>query len=239
MAVAAGSVAAGGGIAAVGAGIMAGSLSAIAIGVSVVGSALSLVGQMTGSKTLGKIGLGLSVAGGVGSFAARGATSAASLAANTEGAVAARASDLSTTEGLLASKTRGMKDVIANNAFKAFNPGNNSSMLDSASSFKDSVGTIGNYATEPSVFERFNSSMTKYNGAMNIAGGVGDAYMKNQQTAAYINQRNKDREFEREVSDRNYAGTAGSMPQRNVSFNPTSQSLLRGNTTIPNIIPQR
>lgn len=238
MAVAAGSVAAGGGIAAVSAGIMAGSLSAIAIGVSVVGSALSLVGQMTGSKTLGKIGLGLSVAGGVGSFAARGA-SAASLAANTEGAVAARASDLSTTEGLLASKTRGMKDVIANNAFKAFNPSNNSSMLDSASSFKDGVGTIGNYANEPSVFERFNSSMTKYNGAMNIAGGVGDAYMKNQQTAAYINQQNKDREFEREVSDRNYAGTAGSMPQRNVSFNPTSQSLLRGNTTIPNIIPQR
>lgn len=241
---AAGSVAAAGGIAAVGAGIMAGGLGALAAGAMVVGSALTIAGKLTGNKTLGKIGMGFTLAGGIGSFAAaaRGAAGAAGATAGAEGSAAARAADLSTNEGLIASKMPGAKNVIADNAFKTFNAAGSDGINSVSSAIESGAGIgadVGNLATEPNLFDRLNASLTKYNGAMNIAGGIGDAVIGNQRISAEVNQANKDRDFKREVSDRNYAGTAGSMPGRNVRLNQASQGLLGGSTSIPNTIPGR
>lgn len=237
VAAAAGSVAAAGGIAAVSAGIMAGSMAALAAGAMVVGSALTIAGKLTGSKTLGKIGMGFTLAGGIGSLAA-GARGATGAAASAEGSAAARAADLSTTEGLLASKTPGVRDVIAENAFKTFG-GRGGSGLDSAAGALESGSNIGNYATEASLFERFNTNLTKYNGAINVAGGVADAYMQTRGIQAQEDISDKNREESARLADRSYSGTSGTLPQRQVEFNPVSQGLLRGRTTIPNVIPSR
>jgi len=226
VAIAAGTV---GTTAAAAVGIMAavGTLSgALTIGAAVVGAGLSIAGEVTGSKSLKKAGLGLSVAAGVGSAmgAGRGAGAAS----------AARSADVSTTEGLLSSPTPGTKDVIAEHAFKSFAP-----VEEAAGGAASFTGDIAQFQgnVEPGIFDRFNNNMNRYNGAINVAGGMADAYMQNRALEVREDIADKNRAFAREVSERDYMGTAGAMPGRSVAFNPTSQGLLRGNVSLPNITP--
>lgn len=201
-----------------------------------------VAGKVFRSKTLSKIGAGFSLAGAAGSVASGFKGGASASSASTAAGEAARSADLSTTEGLLASKTPGVKDVISDNAFKSFNP-TGQGAINSVSGLADSASDIGakagDFATEPSLFERFSRSNNRYSTTMQIVGGIGQAVVGNQQVSMQNKQRNKDRDFQREVDARNYAGTSGALPDRNVSFNPASRGLLRGGTTISNVIPQR
>lgn len=217
----AGAVGAAGGLAALSLG------GALALGATVVGAGLSLAGQVSGSKTLKKVGLGLSLAGGVGTFAATRGGDASGV-----GSTASKARNLDPTDisALRDSTTAGTKDVISNNVFNTADAIKNTSS-GSIDAFNQSVsGNTGlaNFRPDPSILERINNNITKYNGLLNVAGGAADAVIGNQQISAQKSIANKNRDFQREVSDRNYQGTSGSLPQRQVAFNPVSQGLLRG-----------
>lgn len=200
---------------------------ALALGATVVGAGLSLAGQVSGSKTLKKVGLGLSLAGGVGTFAATRTSGAAGV-----GSTASNARNLDPTDidALRNSTTAGTTDVIAKNVFNTADAVKNTT-LNSADSFGQSVASnpgLSNFRPDKSILERINGNINKYNGILNVAGGAADAVIGNQLISSRTKTANKDRDFAREVSDRNYEGTAGALPERQVSFNPTSQALLRG-----------
>lgn len=232
LAASAGSVAAAGGLASLTLG------SALALGASIVGAGLSIAGQVTGSKTLSKIGMGFSAAGGIGSLASNlgSAGKGAEAAANAAGA----ADDLSTSKGLIAAKTTGVKDVIADNAFKTFKATSGDGINSVANAVESgaNLGEYANVATEPSLFERLGSNLEKYNGALNVAGGIGDAYM---QTRGYQTQEDisdKNREQALMLADRSYNATAGGAVQRNVALNPNATGLLRNGLPVPNAVPR-
>lgn len=230
--IAAGSVGAAGGLAAVGAGIMAGSLASIAVGLTVVGAGLSVASKLTGSKTLGKIGMGFSIAGAAGGLASGLSKAATAGVAGKEGLGAAAQA-----EGSLLGSGSELNTAIADNGFKSFDP---SISIDGMIAPDNMIGNVANFdpkVVDGSLFERVNENLNKYNGAMNVVGGVGKAVLGNQRTEAQVKNANRDRDFQREVSDRDFEGSAGALSGRNVEFNQAPRGLLRANSV--SLVPQR
>lgn len=217
-------------IAAVSGAVAAGSaltLSAgLALGATVVGAGLSLAGEITGSKTLRRVGLGFSAAGSIGGVLSAANNLSNNKSASNSNAIDARNTDPSSSEGLLKSKVTGAKDVIADKVFSkqgrdAIGTFNQPDIEDMAS-VNTNPGEV-----EPSIFEKFNSKLNKYNTALNIVGGMGDAYMENKRYETAEDIATKDREQAQFNADRRYNATTGQMANRTVALNPAVQGLLR------------
>ena len=167
-------------------------LTGLATGATIVGTGMQVVSAITGNKTLGKIGLGFSVAGGLGMGAsALSGMSNASRAASVTG-------NVSKTGGLLSSAddiaTAGTSAKAASEGLKTFSASKGTS---SADKFKASANSIGSGSVsgssalnpgtqmfdpelEKSYFQRANMTLTQYNPMMNMLGGMGEAYMMNE-----------------------------------------------------------
>lgn len=178
-------------LAAVGASIAAAAsavtLTGLATGAAIVGTGMQLVGMATGSKTLQKIGTGFSMAGGLG-LAANSAKGLMSAKSVTGGAKSSGLLAADNIDDMLSTPIKGSSNM---EGLKAFNAPK--SQLSSMDSFKGNADKIGGVPTvgssmnagfdpelEKSYFQRANETLTKYNPYMNIAGGMGEAYMMNE-----------------------------------------------------------
>lgn len=196
-------------LAAVGASIAAGAstamaavgsigLAGLAQGAMIVGTGLSIVGEMTGSKTLTKIGMGIGLAGGVGSIAnsMRSASSVgASALGGEKGLLAADG-----IESALSAPTKG-------SSLKTFDPQmtNKSAPMDAFNKGSAAIdGASGGFdpQLEKTYFQRANDTLTKYNTALNVAGGMGQAYMQGQQMELQKDLLDKRLNFDQQLIDR-------------------------------------
>lgn len=136
-------------------------------GLMIVGTGLQLAGKITGSKTLGNIGLGMSMAGGIGKLGQSigGATVAADTASK------AAESGISQTLSKNTNKM-GLKDPF-NNLDKT---------SDVSDTFKGNMSKIGKDTglkqEGGSMFSDMKDSLMRYDRTANVLGGVADAYMQ-------------------------------------------------------------
>lgn len=174
------------GVAAIGSAVGGLTLAGIAQGASIVGAGLSVVGGITGSKTLQKIGMGFSIAGG-----------GAALANSISGMSTAKGLTATKTaaSGLLSEPLKGSKMVdrsaelwqapaskaASANASNLFSSGG-SSMAAGSQPVMPKGNTIETGSTyDPgigsNIFQRANSVWSEYAPWLNVAGGMGEAYM--------------------------------------------------------------
>lgn len=167
-------------------------LEGLATGAAIVGTGMSVVGEMTGNKTLSKIGMGIGLAGGVGMLA-NGMRSASSVGASALGGE----------KGLLAAD--GIESALA-----APTKGIGSSKFGSEL-WPASTATEGSTAIKGAVFDpelektylqRARDTLTKYNTALNVAGGMGQAYMQGQQMELQKDLLDKRLNFDQQLIDR-------------------------------------
>lgn len=230
-------------LAAVGASIAAGAstamaavgsigLAGLAQGAMIVGTGMSVIGGITGNKTLTKIGMSIGLAGGVGSIA------------NSMRTASAVGSSLSNVDkGLLAAD--GIKSAISEptKGLKTFDPkmSNKSVPLDAfnkGSASIDGMSVTGAFdpQLEKTYFQRANETLTKYNTALNIAGGMGQAYMQGQQMDLQKDLLDKRLNFDQQLVDRVKVnngtvleGVNPSISAANAGRNTTAYSgILRG-----------
>lgn len=195
-------------LAAVGASIAAGAstamaavgsigLAGLAQGAMIVGTGLSIVGEMTGSKTLTKIGMGIGLAGGVGSIAnsMRSASSVGASALGGEKGLLAEDG----IESALSAPTKGT-------SLKTFDPQmtNKSAPIDAFNKGSAAIDGGGGFdpQLEKTYFQRANDTLTKYNTALNVAGGMGQAYMQGQQMELQKDLLDKRLNFDQQLVDR-------------------------------------
>ena len=171
-------------------------LAGLAQGAMIVGTGMSIVGEMTGNKTLSKIGMGIGLAGGVGSIAnsMRSASSVGSSALGAEkGLLAADG-----IESALSAPTKGT-------SLKTFDPQmtNKSAPMDAFNKGSAAIDGGGfDPQLEKTYFQRANDTLTKYNTAINIAGGMGQAYMQGQQMELQKDLLDKRLAFDQQLVDR-------------------------------------
>ncbi len=176
-------------LAAAGAAIAASVTAAgVMTGLMVVGTGLQLAGKITGSKTLGNIGMGMSLAGGVGSLGM--SLSNAAGAASTTGSVASAAKDSQLQKTLKSNTQR------VDNPFKQLDE-----VTDVSDNFKSQAKGIGSDTGINSegggMFSDMKSSLMKYDRTANLLGGAADAYMNTRGIQAQ-----KDMQKERLQQDR-------------------------------------
>ena len=189
-------------LAAVGASIAAGAsaavtaigsigLAGLAQGAMIVGTGMNIVGEMTGNKTLSKIGMDIGLAGGVGSIA--NSMRGASVLGAEKGLLAADG-----IESALSAPTKG-------SSLKTFDAQvtNKSAPMDA---FNKGSAAIDGAAFDPELektyFQRANDTLTKYNTALNVAGGMGQAYMQGQQMELQKDLLDKRLNFDQQLVDR-------------------------------------
>lgn len=166
-------------------------LAGLAQGAMIVGTGMSIVGEMTGNKTLSKIGMGIGLAGGVGSItnSMRGASA---LGAE-KGLLAADG-----IESALSAPTKG-------SSLKTFDAQvtNKSAPMDAFNKGSDAIdGSAFDPELEKTYFQRANDTLTKYNTALNVAGGMGQAYMQGQQMELQKDLLDKRLNFDQQLVDR-------------------------------------
>lgn len=195
-------------IAAVGASIAAGAstamaavgsigLAGLAQGAMIVGTGMSVIGGITGNKTLTKIGMGIGLAGGVGALA-NGMRAASSVGSSALGAE----------KGLLAAD--GIETALSaptkGSGLKTFDPqmSNKSAPMDAFNKGSASIDGTFNFSPEleKTYFQRANDTLTKYNTALNIAGGMGQAYMQGEQMELQKDLLDKRLAFDQQLIDR-------------------------------------
>lgn len=207
-------------------------LAGLAQGAMIVGTGMSVIGGITGNKTLTKIGMGIGLAGGVGSIAnsVRSASTVGSSLSNVD-------------KGLLAAD--GIKSAISEptKGLKTFDPqmSNKSAPLDAfnkGSASIDGMSVTGAFdpQLEKTFFQRANETLTKYNTAVNIAGGMGQAYMQGEQMDLHRDLLDKRLNFDQQLVDRVKVnngtvleGVNPSISAANTGRNTTAYSgILRG-----------
>lgn len=203
-------------------------LAGVATGATIVGTGLQLVGMATGSKTLTKIGSGMSLAGGVGQMG--------NLFAKTPNTTMSSLLKGSSTDDVLSSTAKGAmtsSDIVS----KSPDWMNNASKLTSADKFKTSVNNMDfnpssvatSYTPETrAILERIDNTLTRYNMPMNILGGMGEAYMTQQVMDQRERMQDKELQLARDAVTRR-SGMPGQFPVAPaVTFNPDAYSgLLR------------
>ncbi len=167
-------------------------LGGLATGAMVAGTAMTAIGAITGSKTLTKIGMGLGLAGGVGSVATSmmGASKQA-------------------TSSALLNKTPGTFE--ASDFVKPKLAGGATASADSFIKNADSVGKFDPELSK-SFFDRANTTLTKYSGLMNIAGGMGEAYMVNEQNQVRKDLLDKEINFQQNNIDWQHRNNSVPLP---------------------------
>lgn len=201
-------------------------LAGLAQGAMIVGTGMSIVGEMTGNKTLSKIGMGIGLAGGVGSIANSMRASTSVMSAGSKGLLAADG-----IESALSAPTKG-------SGLKTF-PAPNASKSAPYASFDKSVANMDavfDPQLEKNFFQRANDTLTKYNTALNIAGGMGQAYMQGQQMELQKDLLDKRLNFDQQLIDRVNVnngtvleGINPAMSAANTTRDPSAYSgILRG-----------
>lgn len=182
-------------------------LAGLATGASIVGTGLQLVGMATGSKTLQKIGGGMSLVGGLGqgANALRGAISAGSESASTSSALL-KGSNI---DDVLSSSTKGSmspEDIIANTKTPLKgSPGDILGYSDTATKSldKNPLSATSSYGADTkAILERIDGTLTRYNMPLNILGGMGEAYMMKQQLDQRDRIQKRDIQFAQNAVDR-------------------------------------
>jgi len=200
-------------------------LAGLAQGAMIVGTGLSAVGAITGNKTLSKIGMGIGLAGGVGSIV-NGMRGASMMSAGSKGLLAADG-----IESALSAPTKG-------SGLKTFTPTDTSKSAPYDSFNKSVAGMDATFdpQLEKNFFQRANDTLTKYNTALNIAGGMGQAYMQGQQMELQKDLLDKRLNFDQQLIDRVNVnngtvleGINPSMSAANTTRDPSAYSgILRG-----------
>lgn len=224
-AVASGAAALGG---AIGSSIGGLTLSGLAAGANIVGSGLSLIGMATGNKTLSKIGMGFSIAGGIGSglnmakdmlapSAVRGSSSAL-LNSEADDLITAKTAGSTSTDDMINAKPK--LSSAPDQANIKMNPISG-----------DPSSAVNTYSPETrSTLERINNTLTKYSMPMNILGGMGEAYMTKQMIDQRDRMQKRELQMEQNAVDRRSQMPGNFQTYPNVQFNPAAYNgLLRTN----------
>lgn len=226
------------GAAAVGSAIGGLTLGGLATGASIVGTGMQLVGMATGSKTLQKIGMGMSLAGGIGQgvSAVRGSlTSGLGSAAKSSSALLGDSS----VDNVLSSSVKGATSV--SDALSKFPSEDYSgSSLTSASNFNKAANAVGSGVNDiasgsssyspntKEILGKIDSTLTRYSMPMNIIGGMGEAYMMKQQLDQRDRMQQRDIQFAQNAVDRRSEVPGQFQVAPAVQFNPNAyQPLLR------------
>lgn len=207
--------------AAIGSAIGGVTLGGLATGAMVAGTAMSAIGALTGSKTLTKIGMGLGFAGGAGGIAAgMTGTSALTLGGIGKSVSGGKSGLLNTSniDDILSAPTKGSKSASDLINFKTpnFNQPNGLLSTDSFSKGSNAIGMkagdLGDFDLEKNYLQRINetlakhNTLTKYNTAANILGGMGDAYIQNEAMGLRRDLVDKQLTFDQQSVDRLNAG---------------------------------
>ena len=166
-------------------------LAGLAQGAMIVGTGMSVIGGITGNKTLTKIGMGIGLAGGIGSIA-NGMRGMSAMSTGSKGMLAADG-----IETALSAPTKG-------SGLKTFDPqmSNKSAPVDAFNKGSANIDGTFDPEFEKSYFQRANDTLTKYNTALNIAGGMGQAYMQGEQMDLQKDLLDKRLDFEQQLVDR-------------------------------------
>ena len=223
------------GAAAVGSAIGGLTLGGLATGASIVGTGMQLVGMATGSKTLSKIGMGMSLAGGIGQ-GFNAISGRLGSAAKSSSALLGN----SGVDDVLSSNVKGAlssEDIINNSPLK----GSGSSSLTSASNFNkasDAIGagadSIASGSTSYSpgtkeILQKIDNTLTRYSMPMNIIGGMGEAYMMKQQLDQRDRMQQRDIQFAQNAVDRRSQMPGQFQVAPAVQFNPNAYTPLLRN----------
>lgn len=157
-------------------------VAGLATGAAIISAGTGILSQITGSKTLGKISMGFGIASGAG-FAANGLSSLGKMnpSTTTGGKGLLQTNNI---DDILKAPTKGTK--AADSGFKQFSA--SGAQSSSADSFTKNANAIGGNVQAPafdpqlekSFFERANDTLTKYNPILNLAAGVGQGYVMNE-----------------------------------------------------------
>jgi hypothetical protein len=213
-------------------------LAGLAQGAMIVGTGMSVIGGITGNKTLTKIGMGVGLDGGVGSIA-NSMRVGSSLASVDKGLLAAdgiKSAISAPTKGV---DYRGLSPIDASQSVPAHAFNRSSAGLDyKPSSTIDGMSVTGAFdpQLEKTYFQRANETLTKYNTALNIAGGMGQAYMQGEQMDLHRDLLDKRLDFDQQLVDRVKVnngtvleGVNPSISTANTGRNTTAYSgILRG-----------
>ena len=210
-------------------------LAGLATGASIVGTGLQLVGMATGSKTLQKIGGGMSLVGGIGQGfgAVRGAMS---------GTPASSSSLLkgSSVNDVLSSNVKGAlssDDLINKSPLK----GSGSLSLNSASNFNKASDSIdfnqssiksASSSVNPEtkdILQRIDNTLTRYSMPMNVIGGMGEAYMMKQTLDQRDRMQQRDLGMVQNAVDRRSQMPGQFNTAPGVQFNPNAYTPLLRN----------
>lgn len=186
-----------------------GALSAVGIaeGLVIAGTGLGLIGQATGNKTLSKIGLGFTMAGGITGLAKNvSAKNAATTAISGDTAKTTRLLDVDNIENSLAETTKGAKTMGDLQTFKPAGI-----MSESTDAFKNGANSINFNPSsvtgaasldEPSFLQRAGLTLRKYDTAANVLMGMGNAYMQTRGIQAQEDMLGDRLDFEQKQIDR-------------------------------------
>lgn len=171
-------------------------LAGLAQGAMIVGTGMSVIGEITGNKTLSKIGMGIGLAGGVGSIAnsMRAASTSSSLLSGGKGLLAADG-----IESALAAPTKGVGSKTFGSELW---PSTTASPVDALSKGVANIDGTFDPEFEKTYFKRANNTLTKYNTALNVAGGMGQAYMQGEQMDLQKDLLDKRLNFDQQLIDR-------------------------------------
>ena len=210
-------------------------LSGLATGASIVGTGMQLIGMATGSKTLSKIGMGMSLAGGIG----QGFNAISGRLGSTAKSSSALLGN-SGVDDVLSSNVKGAlssEDIINNSPLK----GSGSSSLTSASNFNkasDAIGAgadsiaAGSTSYSPGtkeILQKIDNTLTRYSMPMNIIGGMGEAYMMKQQLDQRDRMQQRDLQFQQNAVDRRSQMPGQFQVAPAVQFNPNAYTPLLRN----------
>ncbi len=223
------------GAAAVGSMVGGLTLTGLATGASIVGTGMQLIGMATGSKTLSKIGMGMSLAGGIGQ-GFNAISGRLGSAAKSSSALLGN----SGVDDVLSSNVKGAlssEDIINNSPLK----GSGSSSLTSASNFNkasDAIGagaySIASGSTSYSpgtkeILQKIDNTLTRYSMPMNILGGMGEAYMMKQRLDQRDRMQQRDIQFAQNAVDRRSQMPGQFQVAPAVQFNPNAYTPLLRN----------
>lgn len=211
---------------------LAANAGAIAAGLTIVGTGLTIAGQVTGSKTLSKIGLGFTAAGGLaGLGAAATRPDVATVSGSTSKTTPLLKADA--IDDTLAATTKGAKTM---DQLKTFEPVG--AMTDSMDKFQGASNAInatqmGNVVDQNGFLQRAGNTLKKYDTTANMLMGMGNAYLQTRhiQGQEDINKRNLG--FARDEVERvqsNYSAPSQPVTVPNIKRVPgvvTTHSLLR------------
>lgn len=203
-----------------------GAISALTLaeGLMLTGTAVGLIGQAAGSKTLTKIGMGMSLAGGVTGLVKGNAAGTQTISG--DNAKTTQLLDVDNMDDILGQNTKGAKTI---DDFKTFTP--TKPMTQSTDAFNNSAKLIGEGGmNEQSFLQRASNTLMKPDMMGNVLMGMGNAYMQTRgmQSQEDINKSRLD--FEREQIDRrerNYGAPTSYAQPPGLRRVPNQYGLLR------------